>query len=119
MGESEAGNGLHRGKPHQAINTSLCTKQNEDLSVYFSSLQERTRHGHLNSQDVCGRISTLTNKGTEAGDNGGFLSTPEYGVGCSATAVSSLIMTTLLKGQFLLPIVPPRTPTSSTSSVDN
>lgn len=72
MGESEAGNGLYRGKPHQAINTSLCTKQNVDLSVYFSSLQECTRHGHLNSQDVCGRISTLTNKGTEAGDNGGF-----------------------------------------------
>lgn len=68
MGESEAGNGLYRGKPHQAINTSLCTKQNVDLSVYFSSLQERTRHGHLNSQDVWfGRISTLTNKGTEAG----------------------------------------------------
>lgn len=118
MGESEAGNGLYRGKPHQAINTSLCTKQNVDLSVYFSSLQERTRHGHLNSQDVCGRISTLTNKGTEAGDNGGFLSTPDYGVGCSETAVCSLLVTTLLKGQFLLPVVPPRTHASATT-VDN
>lgn len=111
MGESEAGNGLYRGKPHQAINTSPCTKQNVDLSVYFSSLQERTRHGHLNSQDV-------SNKGTEAGDNGGFLSTPDYGVGCSETAVTSLLVTTLLKGQFLLPAVPPRTHASATT-VDN
>lgn len=111
MRASEAGNGLHRGRPHQAISTLLCTKQHGDLCVYFSSLQQCPTPGRLHSRDICCHIPPLVNKGTEAGDAGGFLSTAEYGVRWSSTVVSLTIMTAPQKGQRCpLPHTPPQYP---------
>lgn len=111
MRASEAGNGLHRGRPHQAISTLLCTKQHGDLCVYFSSLQQCPTPGRLHSRDICCHIPPLVNKGTEAGDTGGFLSTAEYGVRWSSTVVSLPSMTAPQKGQRCpLPHTPPQYP---------
>lgn len=111
MRASEAGNGLHRGRPHQAISTLLCTKQHGDLCVYFSSLQQCPTPGRLHSRDICCHIPPLVNKGTEAGDAGGFLSTAEYGVRWSSTVVSLPSMTAPQKGQRCpLPHTPPQYP---------
>lgn len=111
MRASEAGNGLHRGRPHQAISILLCTKQHGDLCVYFSTLQQCPTPGRLHSRDICCHIPPLVNKGTEAGDAGGFLSTAEYGVRWSSTVVSLPIMTAPQKGQRCpLPHTPPQYP---------
>lgn len=69
MRASEAGNGLHRGRPHQAISTLLCTKQRVDLCVYFRSLQQCPTPSRLHSRDICCHIPALVNKGTDAGEH--------------------------------------------------
>lgn len=92
--------------------SALCVAPNSTwICVSISAASSNVPHLAVYIH-ICCHLPTLVNKGTEAGDTGGFLSTAEYGVRWwSSTVVSLPIMTAPQKGQRCpLPHTPPQYP---------